>query len=460
MTRAARNAAPSIRRRLLLWLGVPTTLVLAGSTLSDYFVSSAPIRDAYDHALTDAALLIADNVQADSNGKLSLILPPEAISVLRADSADSIYFRVTRADGSYLAGDADLPPPATLTENPSFQSAVFRGQPIRLAHYRRALNDGVVITTVGETLNKRRRARASLLAASLSVDAIALAAILCLVWFGVNLALKPLLELHDQVARRSPRELEPLESSAVPAEVKTIVEALNRLFTAISDQSRSQRKFLESAAHQLRTPLAGVQAQLELLMAEEGAAATRDRLVLALGATRRLSHTTQQLLALARSEHAATTYSEFRPIDLAGIAEGCVSDHVSNAVAAGSDLGADLQAAPIDGIAWLIGEAIGNLIDNAIIYTPAGGTITVRTGTVGDVAFVEVHDSGVGIPESERERVTSRFVRGRESRGTGSGLGLAIVSDVAQLHGAVLTIDGGAEGRGTVVRLEFAKCST
>src|SRR5262249_5221125 len=145
----------------------------------------------------------------------------------------------------------------------------------------------------------------------------------------------------------------------------------------------------------LRTPLAGVQAQLELLLTEESAPGRRERLELTLSATRRLAHTTQQLLALARSEHLTAGFAEFRPVDLKTIAEGCVADAVSRAIASGIDLGAQLEPSPVEGIAWLLAEALSNLIDNAIAYTPSGGSITVRCGQHEDQAFMEVTDTGV-----------------------------------------------------------------
>jgi two-component system sensor histidine kinase TctE len=316
---------------------------------------------------------------------------------------------------------------------------------------------GVVSATVAETMNKRQRVRGSLLFTVLVVDIVEAAVILGMVWFGISLALQPLAALREQVAKRSPRDLSPLPSSSVPGEVRTLVDELNRLFSTLSESSRSQRQFLESAAHQLRTPLAGVQAQLELLIAEEPARTKRERLEPTLGATKRLSHTTQQLLALARSEHGSVAHSEFRLVDLAVVAEGCVSDFVSRADAAGIDLGAELRPAPVEGIGWLLGESLSNLIDNAITYTPAGGSITVRTGVVGEKLFVEVIDTGAGIPAEERERVTSRFFRGQRSQRTGSGPGLAIVADVARVHEAELAINAGPDGRGTLVRLQFPR---
>ncbi len=447
--------APSIRRRLLALLFVPAIFVLLAGTLSDYLSSINPVRDAYDQALADAALAIAGHIRTDDSGQITLRLPSEAIAVLRTDAMDSIYFRVTGPDGSFVAGDQDLPHAQITTANPLYQNARYRDQAIRMVNYRSASSAGPVTTTVAETMNKRERIRTRLLSTVLTADLLELAAILGFVWLAVTLALNPLRALRDQISKRSARELQPLSDGAVPVEVRALVDALNRLFRTIEESSRAQQQFLESATHQLRTPLAGIQAQLELLIAEEPTHPKRDRLALTLGATRRLSHTTQQLLALARSEHASSTFSDFRAVDLAVLAESCVTDNVNRAVAADIDLGAELEPATMYGVAWLIAEAVGNLVDNAITYTPAGGSITVRCGTSGDVVFVEVVDTGLGIPAKERDRVKERFFRGTHSRGSGSGLGLAIVADVARLHGGSMSITSGPEDRGTCVRVEF-----
>jgi two-component system sensor histidine kinase TctE len=453
---AAPERIPSIRRQLLALLLVPAIVVLLAATVSDYVASIGPIRDAYDLALGDAALAIASNLRTEPDGSIALELPQAAIAVLRTDAVDSIYFRVSGPDGSIIAGDADLPQPRNTAENPARDDALYRGQPIRLVSYRSATASGPVTTTVAETMGKRARIRERLLTTVLGIDTFELVAILVFVWLGVSLALRPLLALRDQIERRSARSLEPLAMARVPVEVRTLVSALNRLFNTISDNNRLQRQFLENAAHQLRTPLAGVQAQLELMIAEEASSLRRDRLGETLVATQRLAHTTQQLLSLARSEHAASENPMFVVVDLATIVEAAVPAHLTRADAAGVDLGADLQTARVPCIEWLIVEVVNNLVDNAIAHTPPAGTVTVRCGRAGDAAFLEVVDTGIGIPLDERAHVTSRFFRGRQARGYGSGLGLAIVADVAKLHNARLTIGAGADDRGACVRLEFA----
>jgi two-component system, OmpR family, sensor histidine kinase TctE len=455
LTTSRADGAPSIRRRLLALLIAPTTLVLLAGAASDYISGINPVRDAYDQGLADAALAVAGSVHTDADGRVTAELPPEAITVLRTDAVDAIYFRVSGPDGSFVAGDADLPQTQPASINPSFQNSTYRGQPIRLVSYRSATTPGSVTTVVAETMNKRARVRTRFWSAVLSADLIELLAILAFVWIAVTVALKPLGVLRDQIAGRSARDIKPLSSESVPVEVRALVDGLNRLFETISDSSRAQRQFLESAAHQLRTPLAGVQAQIELLIAEEAHQSKRLRLQLALDATQRLSHTTQQLLALARSEHSVYAHSNFETLDLVTIAQRCVEEHVDRAVASSIDLGAELQPAFVSGVAWLLAEALNNLVDNAMTYTPPGGSVTVRCGTLGEVAFAEVTDSGIGIPAEERDRVKGRFFRGQLSRGAGSGLGLAIVADVARLHHAALTISAGPDDRGTRVRVEF-----
>jgi two-component system, OmpR family, sensor histidine kinase TctE len=454
MTRLERG--PSIRRRLLGLLLLPVAVVLLAGTLSDYLASIEPVREAYDRALLDAAVAIAAHVRTDAFGRVGVDLPPAAIALLRTDALDAIYFSVRSADGRLLAGDADLPAPAPGATGTAQATAQYRGQPIRLVSYRSDRGAGAATITVAETTRKREHIRAQLLSTVLGGDLLELLTILGLVWLAVRYALQPLAALRAQIAQRSARDLDALAPGPVPVEVRALVDSLNRLFARIDGSSRAQRLFLENAAHQLRTPLTGVQAQLELLVAETESASARARLARTLDATRRLAHTTQQLLALAQSEHAASAGTAVEVFDLAVVLEAVVPEHLRRAAAAGLELGAELAPAPVLGSAWLIAEAVGNLLDNAISYTPRGGAVTVRCGCKDSAAFLEVLDTGIGIEVEERELVTTRFYRGRSARGEGSGLGLAIVAEVARLHDARLTILPGMDGAGTCVRFDLA----
>jgi two-component system sensor histidine kinase TctE len=243
----------------------------------------------------------------------------------------------------------------------------------------------------------------------------------------------------------------------VPIEVQPLVNALNNLFDTVRAAAHSQQQFLANAAHQLRTPLTGIIAQLELLARDPAGAAIREQLLDLHQGSRRLAHTANQLLALARAEPTANTQEQFHQLDLAALAGDGVADHLDRSLAEQIDLGADAQPARVFGSAWLLRELLANLIDNALSYTPPGGNVTVRCGRVGAGAFLEVEDDGPGIPADERARVRERFYRLPGSRGNGCGLGLAIVEEIARAHEARLSLDDGPGGRGTRVRIEFAR---
>jgi two-component system, OmpR family, sensor histidine kinase TctE len=447
--------APSIRKRLLALLLLPAVLILTAGTLSDYFTALTPYRDAYDQALFDAALAVSAHVRADAQGHPTLSLPPDAIAILRYDSYDSIFFKVTTETGAFIAGDRGLPDVLEPTNNPARGYAQYQREPVRLVTYRAKTATGILNVSVAETLHKRDRTRSRILWSSLAVDICQLSLVLALIWIGVSLALRPLRSVEAQISSRSARDLTPLPLESVPTEIESLVAALNRLFVTVRATSDAQRRFLESAAHQLRTPLTGLQIQLELLTEDPAAVPVRERLALLLGATQRLTHTTQQLLALARSDEAGSLRWEFTQIELSEIVESTVADRISAAIGAGIDIGADNEGGAIQGVRWLLLEALSNLVNNSIAHTPAGGIITVRCGVAAGAEFLEVSDSGIGIPLAEREQVLGRFFRGSNARGAGSGLGLAIVAEVAQLHGASLSIDSGPEGTGTAVRITF-----
>jgi two-component system sensor histidine kinase TctE len=274
----------------------------------------------------------------------------------------------------------------------------------------------------------------------------------------VGLGLRPLIALRAQIDSRSAQDLAPLDETRVPGEVQPLTRALNRLFATVRANAQGQQQFLANAAHQLRTPLAGLQTQLELLRHDTDAAAVRDRLIGLLEGTRRLSHTANQLLALARAEPTATAAADFGDVDLRKLAEEAVAKHFDRALRQHIDLGVEAFRAHVRGSAWLLREMLANLVDNALAYTPAEGRVTVRCGVdtgAPQHSFIEVEDDGPGIAADQRPRVTERFYRPHGTLGDGCGLGLAIVDEIARGHRAVLHIGSGANDRGTRVRVTF-----
>ncbi len=452
----------SVGGRLLVLLLAPVGSLLVAGVLIDYYSSIGPVGTAFDRSLGDVALLVASYVRPGTIESLRTGLPPEMQAAFGASGSAKRWFALRDGRGTLLAGDALLPAdpsagtPAAGDGKPVFGDAVVAGEPVRVAWYDFDLDGERTRVTVAEAARSRDSPTRALVTATLIVDILQLIAIPALVIVGVRLALKPLLALRDHMAARSARELEPLDASSVPVEAQTLVESLNALFGRVRAAAESQQKFIADAAHQMRTPLAGIQAQLELLERDAGAAPVRERIHAVGEGIRRLAHTAHQLLTLARAESSATLARDFGPVDLPQLIEEAVTAQLDRALAKRIDLGAEAAPATVTGVGWLLREMLNNLVDNALNYTPAGGVVTLRSGVGPAGPYLEVEDDGPGIPPSERPYVLARFHRAPDAPGQGTGLGLAIVNDVAVVHGASLAIESGAHGRGTRVRIGFA----
>ena len=458
----------SVGGRLLVLLLAPVGALLIAGVIIDYNASVGPLGGAFDRSLGDVALMVAAYIRPGSVEAIREELPPEMRSALSAGSGAHRRFALWDRDGQLLAGDPALPrlapdpPPSPLATPgvPRFGDATIGGEAMRVAWYDFDLNGHATRIAVAEPARGRDSPVRKLVTATLVVDVLQLIVIPLLVILGVRLGLRPLLALRDHMAARSARELEPLDAGSVPVEAQTLVESLNALFGRVRAAAESQQKFLADAAHQMRTPLAGIQAQLELLERDAGAAPVRERIHAAGEGIRRLGHAAHQLLTLARAESSVTLARDFRPVDLAALIEETVSSQLDRALAKGIDLGAEAAPAAVTGVGWLLRELLNNLADNALQYTPSGGVVTLRSGTRPGAAFLEVEDDGPGISAIERPLVTERFHRSPGAPGQGTGLGLAIVSDVALVHGATLAIESGANGRGTRVRVEFPQAAS
>ena len=456
----------SIRGRLLRWLLPLLVLILVASSVLDYRRSIVPVEAAYDQALADAALAVSAHLRPAGSG-LELDLTEQAIGVLRADTQDRVFFRVIGPSGSTVGGDADLQGPSAASGR-AFFDGVYRGQAVRVVVYPLATSVGQALVLVAETTIKRQQARSELILGRLLEDAAIVALSLVVVWLVVGVAMRPLEQLATQVRARSANDLRPLSTTGAPQEVRPLIEALNRLFGLIGDTQDSQRRFIENAAHQLRTPLAGLKGQVDLALAEArallAAAGAGDapaaghgmRLERIREATSRVTHLANQLLTLARSDRPSHDTASRQLVRLHELVDTVVAANLDAAIERGQDLGAETRPASLRAVEWELREMLSNLVDNAIRYTPPGGRITVRCGTRTDGApFVEVEDTGPGIPPIERERVFERFYRASSATPGGAGLGLAIVRETAALHDARVEIGEPESGHGTLVRVTF-----
>ncbi len=456
-------AYESVRRRLLLWLLPMLVATLVVTSIVDYRTTLSRVVAAYDQALGDAALALAGNLRVEGV-VLKLELSERAVRVLQLDSTDKVFFRVIGPAGDTVAGEANLPPPRAGGGRHAYDE-VFQGQAIRMVSYPVTTTVGECQVLVAETTRKRDDARREILWTRMVSDLLILVVTVQLVWLAVGAALGPLRRLALQVQQRSGDDLRPLPEGGVPSEVQPLVKALNRLFEMIGEAQDGQRRFIENAAHQLRTPLAGLRGQMELAVAEARtvlaahddprAGSVAERLERVQLAANRLTHLANQLLTLARSDRPSHDSASRQQVSLPDLVDEVVSALLDAALARQQDLGAETEPVLLRAVSWELREVLSNLIDNAIRYTPPGGRITVRCGQDGGDAWLEVEDNGPGIPASERLKVFERFYRLPDSPAGGSGLGLAIVKEIAALSSGRVEILDARTGPGTRVRVSF-----
>jgi two-component system sensor histidine kinase TctE len=433
-------AARSLRAHLLRLLLPPIAALLALGAVVAYYPSLEPATQAYDQALVDIGLAIGSQVRVTET-QYRFELPQAVDQVLRTDRFDRIFYRITSPSGIEIAGDPELPPP------PSDQIAHntrYDGRQVRVVTVQSPCGSSICTVLVGETTLKRQRLARDILLQSLFPELLIALATLVIVWFGVKRGLEPLARLSDEIKARSAGDLRPIDAAGAPQETRPLVGALNGLLEEVSAASRSQQRFLANAAHQLRTPLAGLQAHTELALAQPMPDACRTQLEQVHRATMRTGRLANQLLALARTEPGAR--SATAAVDLKGIVGGEADAWLRQSLTRDIDLGFELDSAPVQGDALLLREALSNLVHNAIEYSNRGGRVTVRTGRRNGHAFLEVEDDGPGIAAEERERVLERFYRVPGTAGTGSGLGLAIVREIAASHAASLFVADGTAG--------------
>lgn len=446
----------SIRLRLLKWLIGPMLLInLAGASLT-YLLAWMPAQQAFDQSLADASGALAARLRlrpAAGGGQpaLALDLPAPAEQVLRADPVDALFF-VVRKGAHTVAGDADFP---ALPGAGGAADALMRGEAVRVSQRVVQVAGQEVRIGVAKTLRKRQQIRAAIVRALLLLESLFTLALVGIIWFSVTTALRPLARMRANLQAREAGDLAPIDSAEVPDELSAVVGAFNELLDKVQTGAKAQHDFLADVAHQLRTPLAGVRLQLEWLGARHGADPDTVRSVqLMLLSNERMIRQTNQLLALARAEPSRFEKTRLEPLDLAPLVAQSVQYFVEQASTRRIDIGFDLQPALLAGERFLLRDLIDNLIDNAVRYTPARGSVTVRTRMQDGCAQLEVEDSGPGIAPALRSRVFERYVR-LDEKSAGNGLGLAIVRDIVHAHGGRIALADGEGGAGLLIVVQF-----
>jgi len=449
-----------LRRRLLVMLIAPLILLAMVNAWLEYR-SADNVAAQQDQRLLALVPLVADSVIGESGSRPLLMLAPPVEEFLKERPGATAY-AILDADGQLLQGEAwlaGLPPPDSA---PEVHSEEHDGATWRIVRQRQPTVLGEVVVAVGDGSDPRQQWARSILFRVLLPNLVLIAAAAFAVRWAVQQALRPLLALKEAVERRSPRDLSAIDESASPEEVRPLVDSLNRLFQLVNAQAESQRRFVADAAHQLRTPIAGLQAQVEAWAQAASAKPAQGTLALPTeqvyklrSATRRTSQLANQLLALSRADARAMHSQPQQRVDLKALCEDTLESHLDAATARRIDLGLDADPVQIMGHEWLLRELLSNLVDNAVKYSHEGGCVTIRCGRRGSEAFLEVEDDGPGVSAAEMPRILERFYRVQGTRGEGNGLGLAIADEIARVHHSHLQLQAGAGGRGLKVTLPF-----
>lgn len=467
----------SLHRHLLLWLLLPQLVLWLAAAIFTYDLADTYANRAIDASLSTASRALARQVKPSGSGLL-IDFPRAAQDIIEADPDDRVYYMVSTPPGEFILGNNQMPQPQPPIAEPRLgQPYMYDAKVRELTQYGQRDVDVRVVAlylAYGEPGKPQRmlvqvaRSRASreVLARQILIDtALPLSGLIVLmsiiVWAGIRGGLAPLARLRSVVESRAPNDLAPIRLEAAPEEVRSLAIALNALLAEVRESVDTQKRFISDAAHQLRTPLAGLKSQTELALASVALGNDPElhaRLRRVHESATRSAHLVSQLLTLARAEPEAAMAQARTCFDLQRLAREVAAEQVPRALAAGIDLGSDdtepgETPLPVLGNAMLIREALINLVDNAIRYAGRGASITVTAKAQGGDAVVCVEDTGRGVPEVDRERVFERFVRATHE-GNGCGLGLAIVKEIVERsQGSVVLEAVQPQGLRAVVRL-------
>lgn len=450
----------SLKRQLLLWLLLPQLLLwLVGGVLA-YRTALNYAEIAIDQSLTQSVRSLARQVKPMGSGLL-VDFPRAAQDIIEQDPLDRVSYMVSSPPGQFVLGNSKLPAPQlsarVQADEPLLYEAVLEGKLVRVAllevTYGEANSPQRLRVQVAKSLAVQKRIARELVA-DILVPLVVLAVLLgLLVYSGIGRGLQPLKRLEALLGDRTQRSLSalsPIELTQAPQEVHSLAGAVNQMLAAVRRSLSQEKRFLNDAAHQLRTPLAGLISQTELALQEHDPQALRERLTKVHAGALRSAHLVHQLLSLARTE----AEINLQPLDAAALVREVAREWTPRAIAADIDLGFEGEdSLTVQGEKLLLREALNNLIDNALHYAGRGATVTLRVLRQAGHAVIEVEDNGPSLPDADLTHVFERFWRASEMPG-GCGLGLSIVAEIALQHGGnALAMN--VQPRGLCVRLSL-----
>jgi len=451
----------TLRKQVLTWLFWPLLALWSVSSVIDYDIANRFVNLAYDRLLLESALDIGRQVKILQD-RIYVDLPEIAVQMLQTRESGRLYYLVTGPQNEYVTGEPDLPPPPDpFSERVNYYDEQYRGRPVRIVTLRLPLETGkaekMVMVQVAENRSARNEFARQILARMVLPQLLLIVLAGLMLSYAVRRGLAPLEALRREVESRSHRDLSALPVEQTPQEVRPLISAMNELLDRLSLALASQQRFIAHAAHQLRTPIAGLKTQTELALRQTPPGDAYATLKQLRSATEQATRLVNQLLSLARAEPPTGGVQVTERIDLVSLARNATTEWVPRALERNVDLGFDTasERLQVEGDPFLLREMLNNLLDNAIRYTQSGGQVTVGVSSYAGKPVLTVEDNGPGIPEAERARVFERFYRVLGTGTEGCGLGLAIVREIAQSHGAVVKLTPPATGTGTVARIMF-----
>ncbi len=460
------TSALSLRAHLINWLLTPLFVLWLFSTIAGYVATLTYANKPYDMVLLQRAQAVGAQLGL-SGGKERLNFDLDLPDGQSLASPDAVFYTVSDKEGNKLAGNVNLGRPLDYRNgkiDPIFSNGQHDGNKTRTVSliFYNPDNQKLYQLYLSETINQRQALIRGILANIVIPQLLLILIAVAAVWFALKQGLAPLEELRRQVMFRKKDDLRSLDGSQAPDEVRPLIDAVNDLLERLKAVMRAQQRFIADAAHQLRTPLAGLKTQSELALREHDPERKQQALEHILTSAQHGTRLVNQLLALARNEPVELISGTFTNVNLSQIAQECTANWVPMALAKHIDLGFEgtREQQMVLGDTTSLIELLNNLIDNAIRYTPIDGQITVSIHVIGKVVVLSVEDNGPGIDPQHRERVFERFYRVLGTGQSGSGLGLSIVAEVAKRHSADISLDSGTNGIGTRFSIQFPMPAT
>jgi len=450
---------PSLRNRLLIILFISSLVTWLIAAAIIYLDSRHEIEELLDAELAQIAKVLLTLSNHELHEEIFFrghtATPLETTDALIHRYEKQLAYQVWLDHDQLALVSSNSPLVALATQGNGYSVTQLNNQRWRVF----SLSDEMTGLTVhvGELYGGREALVSHIATRALVLILLALGIAGGLTWFGIGRALRPLNKLADQVVTRHPFDLAPIHNTLVPKETKPLIDAINNLLQRLDSAFYHERCFTANAAHELRTPLAGIAAHNDIALLAESSSQKKDALLQIKQGINLMGSRVQQLLTLARLDQ-DDLKKDMTPVSLGSLTEAIVAEHCSNASTSGTTITLQQENIRIQGIEHALSLMIHNLLDNAIRYSAPNGRIEINITSQSNGPTFSIMDNGPGIPAQDRTQVFQRFYR-LDHNTTGSGLGLSIVQRCVDLHQAKISLSTSPLG-GLALEIRFPNAAT